>query len=78
MKPREKLRFFFAALAALLGEKKISDRNILLRVVNAHYRLGQPANAKALAAFSADNSANETGRREALTALAACRGGRLG
>ncbi len=58
-------------LAALLGDKRISDRNILLRVVNAHYRLGQPADAKALAAFSADNSANEVGRKEALTALAA-------
>ncbi len=58
------------ALAALLGDKRISDRNILLRAVNAHYRLGQPADAKALAAFAADNSANEVGRKEALTALA--------
>ncbi len=59
------------ALAALLGDKRISDRNILLRLVNAHYRLGQPANAKALATFSADKTANEMGRKEALTALAA-------
>ena len=59
------------ALAALLGEKRISDRNILLRAVNAHYRLGQPANAKALATFAADKTANEVGRKEALTALAA-------
>ena len=59
------------ALAAVLGEKKISDRNILLRAVNAHYRLGQPANAKALATFAADNSANEVGRKESLIALAA-------
>ncbi len=58
------------ALAAVLGEKKISDRNILHRVVNAHYRLGQPANAKALAAFSADDAANVSGRREALATLA--------
>jgi quinoprotein glucose dehydrogenase len=58
------------ALAALLGDKRISDRNILLRLVNAHYRLGQPANAKALATFAADDSANEVGRKEALTALA--------
>jgi len=59
------------ALAAMLGEKRISDRNILLRLVNAHYRLGQAANAKALATFAADDSANEVGRKEALTALAA-------
>ncbi|MEO6789164.1 MAG: PVC-type heme-binding CxxCH protein, partial [Chthoniobacteraceae bacterium] len=59
------------ALAALLGDRKITDRNILLRVVNAHYRLGQPANAKALAAFAADKTANVPGRREALTVLAA-------
>ena len=59
------------ALAALLGDKRISDRNILLRLVNAHYRLGQPANAKALATFSADKTANEMGRKESLTALAA-------
>ena len=58
------------ALAAMLGDKRISDRNILLRVVNAHYRLGQPANAKALATFAADKAANEVGRKEALTALA--------
>jgi quinoprotein glucose dehydrogenase len=59
------------ALAGLLGDKKITDRNILLRVINAHYRLGQSANAKALAAFAADNAANEAGRKEALSALAA-------
>jgi quinoprotein glucose dehydrogenase len=59
------------ALAALLTDKRITDRNILLRVVNANYRLGQPANAKALVTFAADNSANEAGRKEALTALAA-------
>lgn len=59
------------ALAGLLGERKISDRNTLLRIVNAHYRLGQAVNAKALATFAADNSANEVGRKEALVALAA-------
>ena len=59
------------ALAALVSEKKIANRNILLRIVNAHYRLGQAANAKALTAFAADNSANEVGRKEALIALAA-------
>jgi len=59
------------ALAASLGDKRITNRNVLLRVVNAHYRLGQPANAKALAAFAANDTANDVGRREALAALAA-------
>ncbi len=59
------------ALAALLGDRKIADRNILLRSVNANYRLGHAPNAKALAAYAADNAAHTAGRREALTALAA-------
>lgn len=59
------------ALASLLGDRKISDRNILLRIVNAHYRLGAPANARALATFAADKAANEIGRKESLVALAA-------
>jgi quinoprotein glucose dehydrogenase len=59
------------ALAGLITEKKFPDRNLLLRIVNAHYRLGQPANAKALAAFAADPAAREAGRREALAVLAA-------
>ncbi len=57
------------ALAAVLGEKRITDRNIMLRAVNAHYRIGQAANAKTLSAFAADSSVNEAGRREALAAL---------
>jgi quinoprotein glucose dehydrogenase len=59
------------ALAALGTEKNLPDRNILLRVVNAHYRLGQPANAKALAVLAADPAAKEFARKEALAALAA-------
>ncbi|MEQ1852783.1 MAG: PVC-type heme-binding CxxCH protein, partial [Chthoniobacteraceae bacterium] len=59
------------ALAALIGDRKIADRNLLLRIINAHYRLGQPADAKALAALAADPAAREAGRREALAVLAA-------
>ena len=59
------------ALAALLSEPGKFHRNTLLRAVNAHYRLGKAENAKALATFAAANSANDAGRKEALTALAA-------
>jgi len=52
-------------------KRRLTDRNILLRTINANYRLGAPANAKALAALAADNNANEFGRKEALTVLAA-------
>lgn len=59
------------ALAALLGDTRIANRNILQRVVNALYRLGRPADAKALGAYAANATANDFGRREALVALAA-------
>lgn len=59
------------ALAGLIADKRITDRNILLRVMNANYRLGQADHAKALAAYVADMSANEAGRLEALKVLAA-------
>jgi quinoprotein glucose dehydrogenase len=57
------------ALAALATERRLTDRNLLLRVVNAHYRLGEPANATVLAALAADATANEAGRKEALSVL---------
>ena len=59
------------ALGGVLTNKTITDHNILLRAVNAHYRNGQPENAKALAAYAAQPDANEFGRREAIVALAA-------
>jgi quinoprotein glucose dehydrogenase len=59
------------ALANAIGDKRIKDPNILLRVVNAHYRLGTAENAQKLAAYAADGTANEFGRKEALVALAA-------
>ncbi len=61
----------FRSLGELLVNKKIKDRNILLRVVNAHYRLGAPENAAALARFAADPQSGESGRVEALAALGA-------
>ena len=59
------------ALAGLLGDRRIKDPNILLRVVNTHYRLGTPDSAQKLAAYAADANAREFGRKEALIALAA-------
>ena len=59
------------ALASLLGDRRIKDPNILLRVVNAHYRLGTPENAGKLAAYAADKNAREFGRKEAIFALTA-------
>ena len=59
------------ALAGLLGDRRIKDPNILLRIINTHYRLGTPENAQKLAAYAADGSARESGRKEALVALAA-------
>jgi quinoprotein glucose dehydrogenase len=58
------------ALAQLLGDTRITGRNIILRIVNAHYRIGQPDNARALATFAANPNVREAGRREALDALA--------
>ncbi len=58
------------ALAQLLGDTRITVRNIILRIVNAHYRIGQPENARALATYAANPNARESGRREALDALA--------
>ena len=57
-------------LAGMVSEHRVKDRNTLLRVVNANYRLGQAANAKALATCAADPQANESARRNALSALA--------
>jgi quinoprotein glucose dehydrogenase len=58
------------ALGQLLGDPRITIRNIILRIVNAHYRIGQPENARALATYAANPNSRESGRREALDALA--------
>jgi quinoprotein glucose dehydrogenase len=59
----------FPALAAALNNAAITDPNVLGRAINAHYRLGQSANAQALAAFAAKADAPETARKDALDAL---------
>jgi quinoprotein glucose dehydrogenase len=65
------------ALAALLSggaaapsPRGLSDEPTMLRVLNAHFRLGQPANATALAAFAANSAAPAALRAEALAQLA--------
>ncbi len=56
------------ALAAML-DKPITDESILLRAVNAHFRLGQPAGVKTLAAYAARKDAPASIRAEALAQL---------
>ena len=57
------------ALASLLT-KPLTDEVLGLRVINAHFRLGQPANAAALATFAANSAAPANLRAEALAQLA--------
>ncbi len=59
----------YAALAALLA-KNPSDLSVATRAINAHFRLGQPANAAALAAYAARKDAPAKARAEALAQLA--------
>ena len=56
-------------LAAVI-EQPVDDEPTMLRVINAHYRLGQPANARALAAYAARADAPAKLRSEALAQLA--------
>ena len=55
-------------LAALIRDLKLPDF-VMLRVVNANYRLGTPEAAEALAKFAADPAAPQRWRIEALTDL---------
>ena len=59
------------ALAEALGDARMTNAHVVQRAVNAHYRLGQPENARALAEYAANPNAREPGRREALAVLAA-------
>jgi len=59
------------ALAALSTQVQLKNPRLLERVVNAHYRLGGGANARALAAFAGNGALPAGSRREALEALAA-------
>lgn len=61
----------FPALAAHLQRTPLKDENQALRVLNAHFRLGKPENARALAAFAARADAPDVLRGEALVHLAA-------
>jgi quinoprotein glucose dehydrogenase len=57
-------------LAKLSGSKGLKENNTILRVLNAHYRLGKAENATALALYAADPASPEAARRVALDALA--------
>jgi len=59
----------FPALAAKLDGAPINDEPLVERSINAHYRLGTAANAKALAQYATRNGANSTMRAEALAQL---------
>ena len=59
----------YPALAALIT-KPLTDEAVLFRVLNAHFRLGQPANAAALAAYAANPAGPEKLRAEAIAQLA--------
>ena len=56
------------ALAAMI-EKPGADEPVLYRAINAHFRLGRPADAVALAKFAARADASPKLRAEALTQL---------
>ena len=58
----------YPALAAML-EKSAADESIALRAINAHFRLGQPADAKAVAGFAARADVPAKLRVEAITQL---------
>jgi quinoprotein glucose dehydrogenase len=57
------------ALAALTEKPLITNPHTLHRAVNAHYRLGAAANARALVAFAARDTTPEASRKEALETL---------
>jgi quinoprotein glucose dehydrogenase len=59
----------YAALAAKLDGAPINDEPLVERIINANYRLGTAANAKALAQYATRNGANSTMRAEALLQL---------
>jgi quinoprotein glucose dehydrogenase len=58
-------------LAALTANPTITNLQILNRAVNAHYRLGQAGDARALAVLAANAKAPEEARKDALEALTA-------
>ncbi len=59
----------YTALAAKLDAAPVNDQPFVVRALNAHYRLGTDANAKALAQYATRNAANTAMRAEALAQL---------
>ena len=59
----------YSAIAALIAQP-VKDEPIMLRVLNANFRLGTPANAVALATFAANAKASAVLRKEAIDLLA--------
>src|SRR5262249_60796180 len=51
-------------------EPDVLFQPLLRRLINAHFRLGQPENAAALVNFAASSSAPEQARAEAISVLA--------
>lgn len=64
----ERIEQAMPALADVLNRRQLSDR-LGYRVLNAHYRLGERANADALAQFAARESEGEPLRLEAMRML---------
>ena len=58
------------ALAALLEQAPLDDEPVIFRALNAHFRLGQPENAQALATFASRSYVPAGLRAEALNRLA--------
>jgi quinoprotein glucose dehydrogenase len=58
-----------SALAELVNTITSKNPRVLERAINANYRLGQAAHARALARFAGNPDAPESSRREALDAL---------
>jgi len=61
----------FPALAARLDDAPLHDEPVVLRTINAHFRLGQPADAEALAQYAARADVPVKWRAEALHQLGA-------
>jgi quinoprotein glucose dehydrogenase len=59
----------YTKLAEKLDSAPINDEAYVLRAINANYRVGAAANAKALAQYATRNAANEAMRSEALLQL---------
>ncbi|MEO8018963.1 MAG: HEAT repeat domain-containing protein [Pseudomonadota bacterium] len=59
----------YSALAAKLDTAPVSDEPYVERAINAHYRLGTPGDAKALAQYATRNAASAAMRAEALLQL---------